>query len=76
MPKIEDMTTAQLEKENEKLMAERGAIKQKQTEIIRILDQRYAQERLRQIDEEAEKLRQTIAPSGVESEEAVGTPGD
>jgi hypothetical protein len=75
MSKYDKMKTEELERRNRKLSQERTAIRVEQHEIARILGQRHAKERLAAIDAEAERLRQTVGPQGIDTEESVGSPG-
>jgi len=80
MPKnYKDMTVAELEKENQKLMAEKEAIKKRQLAIAKLLAGKQMAEAAKakveaMSEEERNLLRQVLGPAGIESKEAVGKP--
>ena len=76
----ENMSMAELEAENRKLMAQKAAIQEKQRQVNAAQDQLAAQERAAALaeglsDPEKAALRQALGPEGIAPESAVGTPG-
>lgn len=75
----EDMSLEQLEKENQKLMAQKDAIRENQKVITALMDEKSSMaEAQRKVatmsNAEKAALVQVLQPQGIASEETFGTP--